>query len=73
MKRHGDRKAFFERRQKANLQWSCKVGDRDRATTAAATSSPDNAASPGEGDSGDLGTPATPIEAGTGRTNLIQQ
>lgn len=65
MKRHGDRKAHFERRQKLSLQWSGKVGDRDRAAAAAdadaaaAAAASDNVASPGGRNSSGTGTPAT--------------
>ncbi len=55
MKRHGDRKAYFEKRQTGSFQWSGKVGDRDAA------------ASQQQGgrdvDSSDPGTPAASISS----------
>lgn len=52
MKRHGDRKAYFERRQKGSFQWSGKVGDKDAASQQQAGR---------ETDSSDPGTPSTPL------------
>lgn len=73
MKRHSDRKAHFERRQQNNLQWSGRVGDRDRAAAAAATAATATAGDAASQqqqagrdiDSSDPGTPsmATPSSA----------
>lgn len=79
MKRHSDRKAHFERRQQNNLQWSGRVGDRDRSAAAAAAT----AATAGDAasqqqvgrdvDSSDPGTPSMPSPSPTGSPALQQR
>ncbi|CAM9675855.1 unnamed protein product [Scytosiphon promiscuus] len=73
MKRHGDRKAHFERRQKGSFQWSGRVADRDKPPAAAAAAAANDADSAGSGSASggeagcqgnqalrDVRTPSTP-------------
>lgn len=77
MKRHSDRKAYFERRQQNNLQWSGRVGDRDRAAAAAATAAAGDAASQQQVgrdvDSSDPGTPSMPSPSSAASPVLQQR
>lgn len=65
MKRHGDRKAYFERRQQSNLQWSGRVGDRDREAAAAAGDAVSQLQVGRDIDSSDPGTPSMPSSSFT--------
>ena len=81
MKRHSDRKAYFEPRQRNNLQWSGRVGDRDRdgaaaAAAAAAPTTGDAASQHQVGrdvDSSDPGTPSMPSPSPAGSPALQQR
>ncbi|CAM9559652.1 unnamed protein product [Ectocarpus sp. 4 AP-2014] len=78
MKRHGDRKAYFERRQQhSSLQWSGRVGDKDRAApaaaAAAATAGDGTDASQGLPDSNDAGTPASSSASREARSPSSEQ
>eukprot|EP00752_Nemacystus_decipiens_P004206 g3844.t1 len=80
MKRHSDRKAYFEQRQQNNFRWSGRVGDRDRAAAPPAATSAaavDDAASQQQVgrdiDSSDPGTPSMPSPPPAGSPVLQQR
>ncbi|CAM9486846.1 unnamed protein product, partial [Ectocarpus sp. 13 AM-2016] len=76
MKRHGDRKAYFERRQQhSSLQWSGRVGDKDRAAAAAAAAAAGDGTDTSQGlpDSNDTGTPASPSASREARSPSSEQ